>query len=72
MWFLKFIGFIAAFIIVRFINAFYMNPGCDNPGYLKDFYESPIVLMTMQQVLNQTRLMMEKKALKIGHQLPIL
>ena len=53
-------------------NAFYMNPGCDNPGYLKDFYESPIVLMTMQQVLNQTRLMMEKKALKIGHQLPIL
>ena len=53
-------------------NTFYMNPGCDSPSYLKNFNESPAVLMTMQTVLNQTRFMMEKKAIEIGYQLPSL
>ena len=47
-----------------------MNPGCDSPSHLKNFNESPAVLMTMQTVLNQTRFMMEKKAIEIGYQLP--
>jgi hypothetical protein len=32
-------------------NAFYLNPGCENPGYLKDFKESPSTLLMLQAKL---------------------
>lgn len=32
-------------------NAFYMNPGCDAPGYLKEFRESPTTLLMLQAKL---------------------
>lgn len=32
-------------------NAFYMNPGCEQPDYLTDFNESPFVLLGFQAVL---------------------
>jgi len=32
-------------------NAFYLNPGCDNPGYIKEFKESPATLLMLQAKL---------------------
>jgi hypothetical protein len=32
-------------------NAFYMNPGCDHPEVLRDFTESPFVLIELQAKL---------------------
>ena len=32
-------------------NAFYMNPGCEQPDYLSDFNESPFVLLGLQAQL---------------------
>ena len=32
-------------------NAFYMNPGCEQPDYLRDFNESPFVLLGLQAQL---------------------
>lgn len=51
-------------------NAFYMNPGCDSPNRLKNFDESPMVLMAMRTILNKTKQMMKNKAKEIGYQLP--
>ena len=32
-------------------NAIYMNPGCENPGYLKEFKEHPTTLLMLQAKL---------------------
>lgn len=45
-------------------NAFYMNPGCDDPGYLKEFREPPTTLLMLQAKLyeleNYIRIIREK------------
>ena len=41
-------------------NAFYLNPGCENPGYLSDFKESPIILFELQSKLFELEAFIDK------------
>lgn len=48
-------------------NAFYMNPGCDNPGYLKDFNEPPTVLLLLQSKLYELEMYIRKERERIHY-----
>lgn len=48
-------------------NAFYMNPDCDNPGYLKDFNEPPTVLLLLQSKLYELEMYIRKERERIHY-----
>lgn len=51
-------------------NAFYMNPGCDNPRNLASFSESPMTLIRLHQVLKEVKVEMERQCSRLGYKLP--
>ena len=48
-------------------NAFYMNPGCDNPGYLKEFNEPPTVLLILQSKLYELEMYIREERERIHY-----
>ena len=53
-------------------NAFYMNPGCDNPRNLTSFSESPMTLIRLHLVLKEVKAEMERQCSQLGYNLPTI
>ena len=48
-------------------NAFYMNPGCEEPDKLSEFNESPIVLLNLQAKLYELELYIKEESERIHY-----
>ena len=51
-------------------NAFYLNPGCESPDKITSFNESPVTLLLLHKVLQETKSMMRTKAEALGYSIP--
>ena len=51
-------------------NALYKNPGCESPDNITSFSESPITLLLLHKVLQETKSMMRTKAEALGYSIP--
>lgn len=51
-------------------NALYQNPGCESPNKITSFSESPIILLLLHKVLQETKSMMRAKAEALGYSIP--
>ena len=53
-------------------NAFYLNPGCESPGAMRSFPESPFTLIQLHAVLKNVKEYMSRKASELGYGIPNL